>query len=726
MNVCSIARKQKPRKEEGFNIPRSLFDRPSTAIIKLRRELIIQKLKGMLIIGSENAPIHRTLNALGGSHLLPPPNLIPSPAHKVFAGPLQDSIPNWAIHEDWAIIQVLQNFQDLPLSLSNISPGHVPNWDLVSDVVNVVSCNYRSPKLCRYHYEVAIVPREEGKVVSETPKQKQKKLKGVTTPGSVGPPTASIATNTPNISKQTAVPSVRPVKTSNLISEDNNLSFSQLCNQRFETIKQIANKRTPTLKHMFLGTTSKNPKHIALLSESGIDFERPLTPLQVAANRSDRIQREKQKAAADQQMAARQQLQQQIQQKQQQSSQIKTILSQNSNIPSAQHQLSQAISAKISQINQSNLKAVSAAGLASNPTTVTQLSLNKALSQVNVTSQPIPQPILSQINVGPQTMASNNMTNTEGIPQGLQQTCSVVSVAALTPQAHQKLIAAVSPAVSQIGNQSLAGRLTTASPQIYKQIILRQQQQQQQQQIQRTQQSPQIQMQAIPQSSKQMTNIGVGQQQPRFQITATVTQQGLQHTTQSLIATTSGLKVSQPSIVTTLPVAVPMTATQQRITTTTSTGKPTQQIITRTITDPQLAQIIKRQQMQQSSGNLGQTQILVQQSSSQTQSSQSQTQILQNPVTFVKTLSSPASLATQSLTIPITMTGMNIFTSPVTKVLSPTASNASHPTTSTITSVPTAQLRQIQLLQQKRPQQTTQVIQQQQLQNQLNQQLGKN
>ena len=609
---------------------------------------------------------------------------------------------------------MLQSFQDLPISLANISPGHVPNWDLVSDVVNLVSCNYRSPKLCRYHYEVAIIPREEGKVLSETPKQKQKKLKGVTTSATTSVQTSAPITATTNLPKQTPItPTVRPVKTTHLISQDNNLAFSQLCHQRFETIKQIANKRTPTLKHMFVNTTSKNPKHVALLSESGIDLEHPLNPLQVAANRAERIQREKQKAAAEQQMAARQQLQQQLHQKQQ-STQIKTILSQNPNMPTAQHQLSQAISAKISQINQSNIKGVSSGG----PTSVTQLSINKALSQVNVGSQPLPQPILSQINVSPQ-IGSNNVTKNEGISQGIQQTCSVVSVAALTPQAHQKLIAAVSPAVSQIGGQSLASRLAnTSNPQIYKQIILRQQQQQQ---IQRQQQSPQIQMQTIPQSKQQKTNIGIGQQS-HFQIT-TVTQSG-GHTTQSLIATTSGLKVSQPNIVTTLPVAVPMTATQQRITTT-SAGKPTQQIITRTITDPQLAEIIKRQQLQQSSGNLGQTQILVQQSSPQTQSSQ--TQILQNPVTFVKTLSSPGSLATQSLTIPITMTGMNIFTSPMTKVLSPTASN-NNPTSSTITSLPATQLRQIQLLQQKRPQQTTQVIQQQQqqIQSQLNQQLGTN
>ncbi|XP_054168303.1 helicase domino-like isoform X2 [Oppia nitens] len=710
----NIARKQKSgRKEEGFNIPRSLFDRPSTSIIKLRRELILQKLKGILVCGPENAAIHRTLNALNASCLLPQTANTPAGTQKaaqLYGGPLQDSIPKWAIHEDWTILQVIQHFQDLPLNLLIVSPGHVPNWDLVSDVINMSSCNYRSPKLCRYHYDVAIVPREEGKANNDlTPKPKQKKMKGLPTPvvpsGSVN---SAISTTIPPLAASTtksgAITPNRIIKTSQLISEDNNMSFTQLCSHRFETIKQIANKRTPTLKHMFVNPTAKNPKHIALLSESGINFDQPLTPIQVASNRAERISREKQKAVAEQQMAARQ-LQQQLHQKQQQQSNIKAILTPN-NIQSAQQQFSQTISAKMSAINQ---------------TTISKGTAGPAMTaNVNVSSQQLSQPILSQINVSSQNIVPTTVgTSGDGITQGMQPTCSVVSVASLPPQVQQKLIAAVSPAtVGQMTGQNMATRLTTANPQIYKQIILRNQQQQQ---IPR-QQTPHIQMQTIPQTSKQITNIGVTQQPSRFQITATVPQQSTQPT-QSIIATPT-VKTSQSNVITTLPVAVPVTGTQQRITTTTGTGKPVQQIITRTITDPiQMAQLFKRQVVgQQSSGNLNQTQILVQQSAShQTQSSQSQTQILQNPVTFVKTLSSPATLATQSLTIPITMTGMNIFTTPGTKVMSPTASSV---TTSAITSIPTTQLRQIQLLQQKRSQQNPQVIQQQQIQSQLNQQIG--
>jgi E1A-binding protein p400 len=703
----------------------------------LRRELILQKLKGSLISGPESAAIHRTLNALGASCVLPQTNVMPSQALKppqlFLSGLSQDSISNWAIHEDWAVLQVMQYFQDLPLNLLVLSPGHIPNWDLVSDVVNSISCNYRSAKLCKYHYEMSIIPREEGKVVTDAnPKQKQKKVKGVTA-SPVTPAVTPAASSVSNVINK-PIATTRPIRTSQLIVQDNNSSFSQICNQRFETIKQIANKRTPTLKPMFINPTGKNPKHIALLSESGINYEQPLTPIQVAINRAERILREKQKA--EQQLAVRQQ-QLQIKQQQQQTPQIKAILAPNTNIPAAQHQLQQAISAKVAALNQATLSKVStAAGIISNAsaTTSTQLNLTKALSQVSVASltnqqQPqhsLPQPLLSQLNVNQQTIGSPNTSTSEAMSQGLQvspQTCSVVSVATLTPQAHQKLMAAVSPAVTQIGSQTI-NRLTT-NPHLYKQLILRQQQQQQLQQ--RQQQSQHIQIQSVPQTAKQIATIGVGQQQQKFQITATVSQQPVQQT-QSLIAS-AGLKGSQPNIVTSIPVAVPMAVTQQqRISTTTATPVKQQQIIsTRTVSaDPlQIAQLLKQRQIvaQQPSGNLPQTQILLQQSA--TQSSQPQ-QILQNPVTFVKTLSSPTTLVTQSLTIPITMTGMNIFTSPATKVVSPTTAITS--TTTALTSVPATQLRQIQLLQQKRAQQSPQLLQQQQQQQQiqthLTQQLG--
>ncbi len=51
--------------------------------------------------------------------------------------------PEWLIHEDWALLQCIQSLQDLPLQLLTNSPAHIPNWDLVSDVVNASSRTYR-------------------------------------------------------------------------------------------------------------------------------------------------------------------------------------------------------------------------------------------------------------------------------------------------------------------------------------------------------------------------------------------------------------------------------------------------------------------------------------------------------------------------------------------------------------------------------------------------------
>lgn len=41
--------KQKPRKDEVVAIPKSLFDRPSAVVLKLRKELKVQKQRGHLI-----------------------------------------------------------------------------------------------------------------------------------------------------------------------------------------------------------------------------------------------------------------------------------------------------------------------------------------------------------------------------------------------------------------------------------------------------------------------------------------------------------------------------------------------------------------------------------------------------------------------------------------------------------------------------------------------------
>lgn len=86
------------------------------------------------------------------------------------------------------------------------------------------------------------------------------------------------------------------MRTSQLFLQDNNSSFTTLLHQRFETIKSLATKRAPTLRHTIVNPSGRNPKHAAVLAESGISYEQPLTPVQVAVNRAERINREKLKS----------------------------------------------------------------------------------------------------------------------------------------------------------------------------------------------------------------------------------------------------------------------------------------------------------------------------------------------------------------------------------------------------------------------------------------------
>ena len=93
----------------------------------------------------------------------------------------------------------------------------------------------------------------------------------------------------------------KPMKTSQIFNLDKNSSWSSLFASRFETIKAVANKRSPTTKPLVVNPSQKNTnKHAAVLAESGITYETPLNPIQVAANRAERIQKEKQKTAQDQ------------------------------------------------------------------------------------------------------------------------------------------------------------------------------------------------------------------------------------------------------------------------------------------------------------------------------------------------------------------------------------------------------------------------------------------
>ena len=87
------------------------------------------------------------------------------------------------------------------------------------------------------------------------------------------------------------------MRTSQLYNQDKNHSFTSMCCQRFDTIKSVSNKRSPTVKPLLVNPMMKNPKHAAVLADSGIQYESPLTPIDVATRRAERLAKEKIKNA---------------------------------------------------------------------------------------------------------------------------------------------------------------------------------------------------------------------------------------------------------------------------------------------------------------------------------------------------------------------------------------------------------------------------------------------
>ena len=78
------ARTQKQKRQEQPRVPRSLFDRPTAQLLKLRRDAKFQKLKqGQL-------KLYRPMPSMPQK-----PIMEQAPDH-----------PEWLIHEDWALLQV--------------------------------------------------------------------------------------------------------------------------------------------------------------------------------------------------------------------------------------------------------------------------------------------------------------------------------------------------------------------------------------------------------------------------------------------------------------------------------------------------------------------------------------------------------------------------------------------------------------------------------------------
>lgn len=239
----------KMRKDDGFIPPRSLFDRPSPALIKMRKDLKQQRNRGLI----RSMPMANFKQQIPLKPLIEP-----------------EGMAEWLIFEDRAILNVIQNLQGLPLNLMLISPGHTPNWDIVADIVNQTSRTYRSPKQCRWRYDAVILPREEGKLL-DSPK-KQKKNKALL---------------------KTSMKNSRTPRTAQLYANDNNNSFTKLTKMKFDAIKAAMNKKQPYLKK-YMGNTPLNQKHLPVLAEMGIaNYDLVLSTLDIAHRCFERLVQER-------------------------------------------------------------------------------------------------------------------------------------------------------------------------------------------------------------------------------------------------------------------------------------------------------------------------------------------------------------------------------------------------------------------------------------------------
>jgi E1A-binding protein p400 len=239
----------KLRKDDGYIPPRSLFDRPSPALVKMRKDLKMQRNRGLI-------------------RSMPMANFKPQMPIKPLIEP--EGMPEWLIFEDRAILNVVQNLQGLPLNLMIISPGHTPNWDLVADIVNQSSRTYRSPKQCRWRYEAVILPREEGKLLDSPKKQKKNKTL-----------------------LKTSMKNSRSPRTAQLYQNDNNASFVKLTKTKIDVIKSSMLKKQPHLKK-YMGNTPLNQKHLSVLSDLGIaNYDLALSPVEIALRCHERLMQER-------------------------------------------------------------------------------------------------------------------------------------------------------------------------------------------------------------------------------------------------------------------------------------------------------------------------------------------------------------------------------------------------------------------------------------------------
>ena len=87
------------------------------------------------------------------------------------------------------------------------------------------------------------------------------------------------------------------MRTSQLYTQDNNAGISTMYTMRFDSTKNLASKRQPTVRHT-ANISQKFNKHGSVLTDCRINYDSPLAPTKVAEIRAERIARDKSQAVS--------------------------------------------------------------------------------------------------------------------------------------------------------------------------------------------------------------------------------------------------------------------------------------------------------------------------------------------------------------------------------------------------------------------------------------------
>ncbi|XP_065321071.1 putative uncharacterized protein DDB_G0282133 [Gordionus sp. m RMFG-2023] len=209
---------------------------------------------------------------------------------------------NWLIHESWSLINGIKYLQGFSLNIIISTPAHSPNWDFSSEFVNSVSCNYKSAKECRTHYENVVLVRERSFQMSNS-SGSNSNMSDFT-----GSSQLSQSVKRQKVSKQHHAnkQESNTINTYKAFTQDKYNSYRRYITEKFDNVlkhkipshqlfpnKVESSKSADANGFQFTNANSSNNLWMHTLYNYGINYNVPLDPLTLIKAKMDRINREK-------------------------------------------------------------------------------------------------------------------------------------------------------------------------------------------------------------------------------------------------------------------------------------------------------------------------------------------------------------------------------------------------------------------------------------------------